>query len=316
MTADDWLTDDPFVDPNDPAAVERDGAGASARRSAERSRPRPERAAAAGSRAAAGERRAARRPSRRERSPRRKRCPAAGRPPAARAGGAAAAEGRRRRGRRPGRGALAAAARRCWPACRSGALVSGSSGRAAPAVPRRRHGQGEGEIPKGASVSEVGDILDERGVVDSSTFFQVRDDARRQALRALPGHLHAGQRDELRRRDRRDLDAAGEADDQGHDPRGPGPRGGRAECVAEAGVSGDYLKATRGESGTSTASKYGAPKGARPRGLPLPGHLRAAGAGDRGRPRRAPARRLQAADRRRRPHLCRVEEPQRLRRAR
>jgi uncharacterized YceG family protein len=40
------------------------------------------------------------------------------------------------------------------------------------------HGDGTGrvvvKIPKGASVSEVGDILDEKGVVSSSTLFQVR----------------------------------------------------------------------------------------------------------------------------------------------
>ena len=40
------------------------------------------------------------------------------------------------------------------------------------------HGDGSGRvvvtIPKGASVSEVGDILGEKGVIDSSTFFQLR----------------------------------------------------------------------------------------------------------------------------------------------
>jgi peptidoglycan lytic transglycosylase G len=40
------------------------------------------------------------------------------------------------------------------------------------------HGDGSGRvavtIPKGASVSEIGDILGDKGVVDSSTFFQIR----------------------------------------------------------------------------------------------------------------------------------------------
>ena len=40
------------------------------------------------------------------------------------------------------------------------------------------HGDGSGKvavtIPKGASVSEIGDILDQKGVIDSSTFFQIR----------------------------------------------------------------------------------------------------------------------------------------------
>jgi UPF0755 protein len=40
------------------------------------------------------------------------------------------------------------------------------------------HSEGSGRIavtiPKGASVSEIGDLLDEKGVVDDSTFFQIR----------------------------------------------------------------------------------------------------------------------------------------------
>ena len=40
------------------------------------------------------------------------------------------------------------------------------------------HGDGSGRvavtIPKGASVSEVGDLLDEKGVIASSTLFQIR----------------------------------------------------------------------------------------------------------------------------------------------
>jgi UPF0755 protein len=40
------------------------------------------------------------------------------------------------------------------------------------------HGDGSGRVaitvPKGASVSEVGDLLSDRGVIDSSTFFQIR----------------------------------------------------------------------------------------------------------------------------------------------
>jgi uncharacterized YceG family protein len=40
------------------------------------------------------------------------------------------------------------------------------------------HGDGSGRvavtIPKGSSVSEVGDLLDEKGVIDSSTFFQIQ----------------------------------------------------------------------------------------------------------------------------------------------
>jgi UPF0755 protein len=54
------------------------------------------------------------------------------------------------------------------------------------------HGDGSGKvavtIPKGASVSEVGDLLGEKGVIDSSTLFQVRVtlDGKRSDL--FPGH--------------------------------------------------------------------------------------------------------------------------------
>jgi UPF0755 protein len=55
------------------------------------------------------------------------------------------------------------------------------------------HGDGSGKvvvaIPKGSSVSEVGDLLGEKGVIDSSTLFQVRVtlDGKRSEL--YPGHF-------------------------------------------------------------------------------------------------------------------------------
>jgi UPF0755 protein len=55
------------------------------------------------------------------------------------------------------------------------------------------HGDGSGRvqvtIPKGSSVSEVGDLLGEKGVIDSSTLFQVRVtlDGKRSEL--YPGHF-------------------------------------------------------------------------------------------------------------------------------
>ncbi len=87
----------------------------------------------------------------------------------------------------------ASSAARAAPAGQGRLAVCGAA--AAPAVGRRGrcraalllflvalfqplHGEGSGRvvvrIPKGASVSEVGDILDETGVVSSSTLFQVR----------------------------------------------------------------------------------------------------------------------------------------------
>ncbi len=58
------------------------------------------------------------------------------------------------------------------------------------------YGDGSGEvtvtIPKGASVSEVGDLLGEKGVIDRLDPVPGPRHGRRQALRAVPGQLHAG----------------------------------------------------------------------------------------------------------------------------
>ena len=55
------------------------------------------------------------------------------------------------------------------------------------------HGDGSGRvavtIPKGASVSEVGDLLDEKDVVDSSTFFQIRATLAGKRSELYPGHF-------------------------------------------------------------------------------------------------------------------------------
>ena len=62
-------------------------------------------------------------------------------------------------------------------------------------------------------------------------------------------------------------------------------------------------------------AKYGAERRAQPRGLPVPGPLRAAEEGDHRGPGLAPARRLRGEPGRGRPLLREVEEPERLRRA-
>jgi uncharacterized YceG family protein len=55
------------------------------------------------------------------------------------------------------------------------------------------HGDGSGKvevtIPKGASVSEVGDLLGEKGVIDSSTLFQVRVTLEGKRSELYPGHF-------------------------------------------------------------------------------------------------------------------------------
>jgi uncharacterized YceG family protein len=54
------------------------------------------------------------------------------------------------------------------------------------------HGDGSGKvavtIPKGSSVSEVGDLLDKKGVIDSSTLFQVRVTIEGKRSELFPGH--------------------------------------------------------------------------------------------------------------------------------
>jgi UPF0755 protein len=55
------------------------------------------------------------------------------------------------------------------------------------------HGDGSGRvevtIPKGASVSEVGDLLSKKGVVDNSTFFQIRTTLAGKRSELYPGHF-------------------------------------------------------------------------------------------------------------------------------
>ena len=55
------------------------------------------------------------------------------------------------------------------------------------------HGDGSGQvqvtIPKGSSVSEVGDLLGEKGVIDSSTLFQVRVTLEGKRSELYPGHF-------------------------------------------------------------------------------------------------------------------------------
>ncbi len=55
------------------------------------------------------------------------------------------------------------------------------------------HGDGSGQvavtIPKGASVSEVGDLLSDKGVVDDSTLFQIRATLAGKRSELYPGHF-------------------------------------------------------------------------------------------------------------------------------
>jgi uncharacterized YceG family protein len=156
MTPDDWLSEDLFVDPDDPASVDR------ARRRAEREERRRGRRAAQQSVPPDPPAAEAPREETVHAGPPR---PAPANPTARRSGvpsglGVAASAALRRPGRILG---LAAAAVLLW------FLI---------VLFQPFHGDGSGsvvvKVPKGASVSEVGEILDERGVISSSTLFQIR----------------------------------------------------------------------------------------------------------------------------------------------
>ena len=134
------------------------------------------------------------------------------------------------------------------------------------------------KVPKGASVSEVGDLLDEHGVVSSSTLFQMRVTLAGKRSELYPGTytLAAGM-------------SYGDAIDALSTPPVKRTititipeglsRDADRSAGRDAGVSGDYL----GDRALAAARPRrlrgrGRPQ---PRGLPLPGHLRAAGAGHR-----------------------------------
>jgi peptidoglycan lytic transglycosylase G len=151
---------------------------------------------------------------------------------------------------RPGSGALAALRRH--PLRIAGALAALALLWFLFALFQPFHGDGSGRvvvtIPKGASVSEVGDILDEKGVVSSSTLFQVRVtiDGKRSDL--YPGRF---------------VLASGMSYGAAIDALSTAPlkkvatvtipEGYSREQVAplaeEAGLTGSYMKASRGHEG-------------------------------------------------------------------
>jgi peptidoglycan lytic transglycosylase G len=200
--SDDWLTDDPFASPDDPAAIER------AQRRREREEKRRQRAAKSEPEQreppppppaeppkpprtpeqefwdedpAPDERAAAEEPARAA-APATLAAPSAepdyhdeGHPEMA----GAARRGRRfgdRGGGGGGRGFLGALGRH--PSRIAAMVLLIVFLWFLNALFQPFHGDGSGKvqvtIPKGSSVSEVGDLLDEKGVIDSSTLFQVR----------------------------------------------------------------------------------------------------------------------------------------------
>ena len=215
---DDWLREDPFATPDDPAAREREQRRLEReekRRAREAKRAAKEGGAGAGG--ASGDdspsqqrggsvepspgpphgQPAAETPSPRtpeeefwDEGPAPVEVPFAGSPVEA-APVAAAPEGRRGGGSGGGRGFLAAVGRH--PFRLVGAIVAVFVLWFLFALFQPFHGDGSGQvqvtISKGASVSEVGDLLGEKGVIDSSTLFQIRVtlDGKRSEL--YPGHF-------------------------------------------------------------------------------------------------------------------------------
>jgi uncharacterized YceG family protein len=134
------------------------------------------------------------------------------------------------------------------------------------------HGDGSGRvevrIPKGASVSEVGDLLDSKGVVASSFLFQGRVTLAGKRSELYPGRYVLA----------KDM-SYGDAIEALSTPpvkrtiTATIPEGlSRAQIsplVRSAGIAGDYLAASRSAKGFNPA-RYGAPKGATLEGFLFP----------------------------------------------
>lgn len=241
--ADDWTSQDPFLDPDDPAAVER------ARRRAEREERRRRRQAPPENEPDASAPQPAPPPA-----------PAAQEPAQPGVEESFWGEEEEEEGQ-----AGAAAPRRRRPPWREGAAAGAVvSALRSPArllavlaallflwfclaLFQPFHGDGSGrvtvQVPKGASVSEVGDLLDERGVITSSTLFQIRVTIAGKRSELFPGRYtlaegmsYGAAIDALSTPPvKRTLTVA--------IPEGLARRQ-IAPLLREAGVSGDYLAAT------------------------------------------------------------------------
>ncbi|HET6448515.1 MAG TPA: endolytic transglycosylase MltG, partial [Conexibacter sp.] len=136
-------------------------------------------------------------------------------------------------------------------------------------------GKGEGsgqvvvQVPRGASVSEIGDLLADRGVIGSAFFFRLRA-----KVSGSAGDLKSGTFTL-----RRDMSYGAALDALSKSPPPPPtiritiPEGkSRRETVPlarQAGLRGDYLTASRAAKGFD-ARRYGAPKGATLEGFLFP----------------------------------------------
>jgi uncharacterized YceG family protein len=130
------------------------------------------------------------------------------------------------------------------------------------------HGAGSGTvavvIPDGADAGDIGKLLEAKGVIDSSTFFQLNA-----TITGRRGKLHAGRftlEKGMANGDAIDVLTAGpKAPKQTASfkltlPEGPSRRE-LAPRVHKSGVEGDYLKASASDSVLARIRGYGAPKG-------------------------------------------------------
>jgi UPF0755 protein len=199
---DDWLGDDPFANPEDPAARERE------RRRLEREEKRRQREAKQGKKdvpamlppAPAEPPPPPRAPEQEfwdeepEPAPATPTTPAMVEPgrPVPDEGDPALARGDGRPPRDPGRGGGALASLGRHPFRIFAAIAALFVLWFLWSLFQPFHGDGSGRvavaIPKGASVSEVGDLLGDKGVVDSSTFFQIRATLEGERSNLYPGH--------------------------------------------------------------------------------------------------------------------------------
>ena len=108
-------------------------------------------------------------------------------------------------------------------------------------------GDGEGavqvQIPRGAGLGQIADLLEERGVIADAFFFELRATLLGAPRGPQGGLLPAQEGHELRGRPGRARQAAGAGRGAGDGARGPVAAGGQA--ASSDGLEGDYLVATR-----------------------------------------------------------------------
>ena len=166
-------------------------------------------------------------------------------------------------------------------------------------------GDGEGQpvrvvVPRGVGVGEIGDLLEERGIISSSFFFQTRARLTGRSADLKPG-VYSLKRD-------MSTGAALDALEKGTPPNivvltiPEGQSRREVARIVERQARG-RLHGGLARVGRARPQRVRRPPGARPRGLPVPGHLRAEEGAAGERPGRAAALVVPPQLRGRRPEL-------------